>query len=130
VLVEQLRRGVQERASRGQARTVDQAVDLPEARHGLGNRSTTLINVPGVCPDEHRPAPGRRRQFGREVLSDVLAPARDRHVGTVAGRCGGYRRAQALGPAVDQHYLARQQVVIKLRHLCSPRAMGVITAAS
>ena len=108
VRVEQLGRGVQQRAARGQPGRVDQAVHPAVRGQHRGHRGQRLRRVRDVGADEggRRAGPG---QLGDQRLAALAAPAGHRHRRALPDRGPRHARADALGAAADQHDLAVEE---------------------
>ncbi|HMH91879.1 MAG TPA: hypothetical protein VK586_12455 [Streptosporangiaceae bacterium] len=125
MLVEELGRGVEQRAAGGQARRVHQAVDPAVGGDHCGGAGLRLHDVGDVGADEHRSGaacPEGRRQR----LAGLRSASGDRHRRALGGGGAGDGRPDFLSTATDQDDLAVEQCL----HGLSPSAVDEGAAAA
>ncbi len=108
VLVEQLGRGVEQRAAGGQARRVHQAVDPAVGGDHRGGAGLRLRDVGDIGADEHRPGT-TRPEVRRQGLTWLGPAPGDRHRRALGGGGADDGRPDPLRTATDQDNLAVEQ---------------------
>ena len=106
--VEQLGRGVEQRAAGGQARRVHQAVDPAVGADHRGDAGLRLRNVGNISADKHCVGTTRPEARRQRLTWPGPAPG-DRHRRALGGGGAGDGRPDPLRTAADQDHFAAEK---------------------